>query len=76
MSYKYSTGWYKKRRIVVCIIIFIISLLFVISGGVLFGFLDLLKPFNVLPIAIIMIFLGVFGTLATFIFLMCSLEGI
>lgn len=76
MSYKYSTEWYKKRRIVVCIIIFIISLLFIIGGGVLLGFLDLLKPFNVLSIAIITIFLGVFGALATFIFLMCSLEGI
>lgn len=60
MSYKYSTEWYKKRKIIIFCAVLIVAVLLIIGGGVLLGFGEVLKPFNVLWIGIPMIIVGAF----------------
>lgn len=71
---KYYTEGNKKRYIAICVTILVICLIFIIGAGILFGFLDLMKPFNALPIAIIMIALGGIGTIAAFVILLSLLD--
>lgn len=69
MRYMYNPEWYRKKYSVICAIILVVSLIFIVCGGVLFGFLDSIKPFNALPIAVIMIALGAFGAMVSFVIL-------
>ena len=74
MSYKYSTKWYQKRKLGIFITFLILFLLFIIGGGILWGFVNFLMPFNALPIAIILIVLGGVGEMTTFTLFMCFVD--
>lgn len=74
MSYKYSTEWYKKKRIIIFCAVLIVSVLFIIGGGVLLGLGEILKPFNVLYVGIPMIVVGAFAFLVIVIFTLIELA--
>lgn len=74
MSYKYSTEWYKKRKIIILCAVLIVAVLLIIGGGVLLGFGEVLKPFNVLYVGIPMIVVGSFAFLSIGIFTLVEMA--
>lgn len=48
---------------IVCFVLAVLCFFMLIGGGVLLGCTDMLQPFNAVPLGVILIVFGIFGTL-------------